>query len=102
MPRKASCIINFFTHVADSDYVSVNSSALTFISGQSSTNMSMQCTELVILNDNILEYDENFMVQLASRSDEVVITTAIVGLTGGLADVVIMEDAGDRKSHTAQ
>ena len=82
-----------FTSAANSDYTSVNSSALTFTSGQSSSNMPTQCRELVILNDDILEYDENFMIQLASRSDEVEITT-----TGEQADVVIREDTADCKS----
>lgn len=79
-----------FTSAANSDYISVNSSALTFTSGQSSSNMPTQCRELVILNDDILEYDENFMIQLASRSDEVAITT-----TGEQAEVVIREDNAD-------
>ena len=78
--------------VANNDYVTVNSSALTFTSGQSSSNMPTQCLGLVIINDNILEDDETFMVQLASRSDEVEITAA-----GEQAEVVIREDSVDCK-----
>ena len=52
--------------------------------------MPTQCTALVILNDNILEDDETFLVQLASRSNEVVITAM-----GEQAEVVIMEDNAD-------
>ena len=50
--------------------------------------------DLVILNDDILEYEENFMVQLASRSDEVEITA-----TGEQAEIVIREDSADCKSN---
>lgn len=60
--------------------------------GQSSSNMPTQCLDLVILNDNILEYNETFMVQLASRSNEVEITAA-----GEQAEVVIREDNTDCK-----
>ena len=84
---------HLLTSVANSDYIPVNSSTLTFMSGQSSNNMPTQCTALVILNDNTLEYDENFMIQLASRSDEVEITAA-----GERAEVVIREDIEDCKS----
>jgi hypothetical protein len=59
--------------------------------------MPTQCLDLVILNDNILEDDENFMIQLASRSDEVVITAA-----GEQAEVVIREDSGDCKLITEE
>jgi hypothetical protein len=54
--------------------------------------MPTQCIDLVILNDNILEDDENFMIQLASWSDEVMITAA-----GEQAEVVIREDSADCK-----
>ena len=82
-----------FTCVANSDYILVNSSNVTFMSGQSSTNMPTQCTQLVILNDVILENDENFMVQLASKSDQVEITN-----TAEQAEVVIREDSADCES----
>lgn len=52
--------------------------------------MPTQCSALVILNDNILEDDETFLVQLESRSDEVVITAM-----GEQAEVVVMEDNAD-------
>ena len=77
---------------ANSDYVPVNSSAVTFTSGQSSNNMPTQCAELVVRNDNILEDDETFLVQLTSRSDQVVITSG-----GEQAEVVIREDNTDCK-----
>jgi hypothetical protein len=54
--------------------------------------MPTQCIDLDILNDDILEEDENFMIQLASRSDEVEITAA-----GEQAEVVIREDSTDCK-----
>ena len=79
--------------VANSDYVTVNSSALTFTSGQSSSNMPTQCLDLdIILNDDILENDENFVIQLVSNSDELEITEE-----GEQADVVIREDTVDCK-----
>jgi hypothetical protein len=89
--------MKIFISIANSDYVTVTSSALTFMSGQSSNNMSTQCTDLVILNDDILEYDENFMIQLSSRSDEVIITAA-----GEQAEVVIREDSADCKLITEE
>ena len=86
--------MKIFISIANSDYVTVILSALTFTSGQSSNNMPTQCIDLVILNDNILEYNETFMVQLASWSNKVVITAA-----GQQAEVVIMEDNADGKLH---
>ena len=82
----------YLYHVANSDYVSVNSSALTFTSGQSFNNMPIQCSELVVLNDNILEDNETFSIQLTNRSDQVVITSG-----GEQAEVVIVEDDTDCK-----
>ena len=54
--------------------------------------MPTQCAELVVRNDNILEDDETFLVQLTSRSDQVVITSG-----GEQAEVVIREDNTDCK-----
>lgn len=70
----------------------MDSRGLTFTSGQSVNDMSIQCTELDILNDNILEDDETFLVRLSSGSAQVIITTARQE-----ADVVIREDAADCK-----
>ena len=85
----------FIISIANSDYVTVFLSSLTFTSGQSSSNMPTQCIDLVILNDDILEYsNEMFIVQLASWSNKVVITAA-----GQQAEVVIREDNADSKLH---
>ena len=70
----------------------VNSSALTFTSGQSSSNMPTQCIDLDILNDDILEYNENFIIQLVNRTNKVEITA-----TGEQSEVVIQEDNADCK-----
>ena len=56
--------------------------------------MPTQCIDLIILNDNILEYSETFMIQLTSRSNNVAITAA-----GQQAEVVILEDNADSKLH---
>lgn len=70
--------------------MSVNLRGLTFTSGQSFNNMSTQCTELVVLDDNILEDNETFSVRLTSQSSEVLIT-----VVKEQAQVVIMEDNFD-------
>jgi hypothetical protein len=54
--------------------------------------MPTQCIDLVILNDDILEDDENFMIQLVNRSNLVEITAA-----GEQAEVIIREDSSDCK-----
>ena len=78
--------------IANSDYAMVNSSVLTFTSGQSFSNMPTQCIDLDILNDDILEYDENFIIQLVNGTDKVEITAA-----GEQAEVIIQEDNADCK-----
>ena len=55
--------------------------------------MPTQCLDLdIILNDDILENDENFVIQLVSNSDELEITEE-----GEQADVVIREGTVDCK-----
>ena len=70
----------------------MNSCGLTFFSGQSVSNMPTQCTDLVIINDDILEVSETFSIRLVSRSSKVIIASG-----REQAEVVIMEDSIDRE-----
>ena len=54
--------------------------------------MSIQCTELDILDDNILENNETFSLDLSNRSTQVHITTG-----RQQAQVIISEDDMDCK-----
>ena len=76
----------------NSDYATVNSLGITFVSGQSSTSMAVQCVDLTVVNDAILEGDETFNIQLFNQSSQVRITFA-----RDQAQVVIMEDNVDCK-----
>ena len=62
------------------------------MSGQSSNSMPIQCADLDVLNDNILENDETFSVRLSSWSNRVYITTGRQA-----AEVTIREDDTDCK-----
>ena len=58
------------------------------------SNNPTQCTELNnILDDDILEYDEHFLITLSSQSTEVVIT-----INREMANVTLLEDNIDRMS----
>ena len=74
------------------DYLPVDSFELVFTSGKSSTNTSIQCMELDVLNDDNLENNEIFLVRLSSNSDHVVISAG-----RELAHIVIEEDITDCK-----
>lgn len=77
----------------NSDYHPVHSLELTFYYGQSSdNNMTTQCTDMVVLDDNILEGNETFSIRLTSQSSEVRITSG-----REQAIVVIIEDNVDCK-----
>ena len=76
----------------NSDYVPVESQGLTFSPGQSSSSMSIQCEEFVVLNDEILEANETVLIALSSESNQVAVTPA-----RNEAEVVIQEDAADCK-----
>lgn len=81
----------FFYHLqAHRDFVPASNLPLRFVSGQSANNMPIQCTELSVLDDNILEYDETFTVRLSSRSNQVYITTGREE-----AEIIIREDDTD-------
>ena len=67
---------------------------LTFSSGQSSSNMSTQCGELVVLDDTALETNETISIRLTSESPQVNITAG-----GGEASVLIQEDTNDCKHY---
>lgn len=54
--------------------------------------MPTLCTELLVLNDNVLEDNETFSVRLTSQSVEVLITAE-----REQAQIVIMEDNVDRE-----
>ena len=69
----------------------MDSQGLTFLPGQSSnSNMSTQCGELVVLNDQALEANETISIRLSSDSPEVIITKE-----RDEAEVIIQEDAAD-------
>ena len=74
----------------DSDYVSRTSQELAFLSGQSSSIMPTSCTDLEILNDDILEDQEAFSVIVTSQMTAVVITSG-----REQAQVLIDEDSND-------
>lgn len=81
-----------YTSPANSDYSPVSSLELTFTSGQSFNNTPVQCTELIVFNDDILEDTETFSVRLSSESDQVIITAGREE-----ANVTIREDDTDCK-----
>ena len=54
--------------------------------------MPVQCTELIVLNDDILEDNETISVRLSSKSDQVIITPSREE-----AEVIIREDDTDSK-----
>ena len=78
--------------IENSDYMPVVSQGLTFIAGQSSSSMSTQCGELVVLNDAILEGNETISISLTSESPHVIVTAGKAE-----AQVIIQEDANDCK-----
>ena len=66
---------------------------ITFISGQNATGDNQQCFYVVLLDDNILEYNETFDILIRpSPEDE-----DIVNITNGIITVTIEEDATDSK-----
>ena len=62
------------------------------MSGQSDSNMRIQCANLTVLDDNILENDETFSVRLSSSSNKVYIT-----YLRDQAEIIIREDDADCK-----
>ncbi len=85
------------TSTENIDYVSVDSQELIFLSGQSSSNMSIQCGELIVLNDTALEANETISIHLTSDSPQVNITAGRAE-----AEVIIQEDDNDCKYCTQQ
>ena len=66
---------------------------ITFVSGQNSTGDNQQCFYVVLLDDNVLEYNETFDILIRpSPEDE-----DIVNITGGIITVTIDEDPTDSK-----
>ena len=66
---------------------------ITFISGQNATGDNQQCFYVVLLDDNVLEYNETFDILIRpSPEDE-----DIVNITNGIITVIIEEDATDSK-----
>ena len=72
----------------------MDSQGLIFSSGESSSNMSIQCGELVVLDDTALETNETILIRLTSESPQVIITAG-----RSEADVTIQEDANDCKHY---
>ena len=66
---------------------------ITFVSGQNATGDNQQCFYVVLLDDNVLEYNETFDILIRpSPEDE-----DIVNITNGIITVTIEEDATDSK-----
>ena len=66
---------------------------ITFVSGQNATGDNQQCFYVVLLDDNILEYNETFDILIRpSPEDE-----DIVNITNGIITVTIEEDSTDSK-----
>ena len=66
---------------------------ITFVSGQNSTGDNQQCFYIILLDDNVLEYNETFDILIRpSPEDE-----DIVNITGGIITVTIQEDPTDSK-----
>ena len=63
-----------------------------FMPGQSSDNLPLQWVDLEITNDNILENNETFSVQLTSDRDYVTLTPG-----RETAEIIITEDESDCK-----
>ena len=83
-----------YLYTAPADYQNV-STQLTFTSGQ--TNGSMQCTDLLVLDDSILEAAETFSLMLIADDASVVEITA----DAQSAVVTIEEDPTDGKVKTS-
>ena len=83
------CIVFCFVTAPNQDFQSLNT-PLTFTSDQ--TSGSMQCTNLQVLDDNILEEAETLILQLQVANDSSVVTIT-TGAESAL--VTIGEDAMD-------
>ena len=73
----------------------MDSQGLIFSSGESSSNISTQCGELVVLDDTVLETNETISIRLTTESPQVIITAERAE-----AEVIIQEDATDCKQCT--
>ena len=92
--KSYSCIIINFYYAAtvNEDYLEFEMN-ITFVSGQNSTGDNQQCFYIVLLDDNVLEYNETFDILIRpSPEDE-----DIVNITGGIITVTIDEDPTDSK-----
>ena len=74
--------IHFVTSVADVDFITT-SAVLTF-----NASTSLQCDQVIIINDGILENNETFFVQLESSDDA-------VNVSLNSAPVAIIDDDGE-------
>ena len=80
------------TATVNEDYLELETN-ITFISGQNSTGDNQQCFYVVLLDDNVLEGNETFDIQIRpSPQDE-----DIVNITGGIITITIEEDPTDSK-----
>lgn len=86
------CSPSFCVATVNEDYPEFEMN-ITFVSGQNSTGDNQQCFYIVILDDNVLEYNETFDILIRpSPEDE-----DIVNITGGIITVTIDEDPTDSK-----
>lgn len=67
------------TATADSDYISLSSSSLVFPDGSNSGDM--QCMDIAITNDEILEINETFTVSLTVLTQRVMAVNAVTAIT---------------------
>jgi len=73
--------IHFVTSVADVDFITT-SAVLTF-----NASTPLQCDQVIIINDSILENNETFFVQLESTDDAVTVNVSL-----NSAPVTIIDD----------
>ena len=86
------CSPSFCVATVNEDYLEFEMN-ITFVSGQNSTGDNQQCFYVVLLDDNVLEYNETFDILVRpSPEDE-----DIVNITGGIITVTIDEDPTDSK-----
>ena len=76
------------------DYTGPSPSMLTFISGQ--TVSAQRCTDVSVLDDNLIEDDEIFILSLVASPDD---ESAVMFVAGeNYTTITILQDPNDSKS----
>ena len=84
------CSLYLCIAIVNKDYLEFEMN-IRFVSGQNSTGDNQQCFYIILLDDNVLEYNETFDILIRpSPEDE-----DIVNITGGIITVTIQEDLTD-------